>query len=324
MTDVFRQQLDEGGVQISGNVPPALKRMLENPQPVVGEAAVPTPPVQSRQFVGPQYAARGPLSGMLDKLDSAVYGAVTLPSKGKFYQDPQLAGGTIHVRPMTGADEEILATPRYVKKNEAVDMIFRACIQERIDPTSLLTIDRNYLLIWLRGISYDPIYEVEVRCTECGEKSKQEINLDQLELKMCPDDFSLESLSGVLPKTGWKFSYRLSTGRDELAIAQYRDKRNKEFGVAGRTDDTLSYRTALLLNNIEEVTDTTHLHILLKRLPVSDGAYLRSLVNETPFGVDTNITLVCPVCGAEFTTDLPMEASFFFPQFRKKEEKKER
>ncbi len=337
MADVFRQQPIDSGMQISGNVPPELKEMLntqpqqqpqQQAQPQPQQQAQPQPqpsptPVKSRATIGPQYVARGVLSGMLDKLDTAIYGEVQLPSKGRFYDDVA-NNGILHVRPMTGAEEEILATPRYVKKNEAIDMIFKNCIQEKIDPAKLLTIDRNYLLIWLRGISYDPIYEVEVRCTECGEKSKQEINLNELEVTYCPEDFSLDSLKGALPKSGWNFSYRLSTGSDELAVARYRDKRGREAGTGNRTDDTLTYRTSLLLNNIGEISNTSELHILLKRLPVADGGYLRSLVNEPPFGVDTTIGLVCGICGAEYSVDLPMEASFFFPQYRKKEENQEK
>jgi hypothetical protein len=119
--------------------------------------------------------------------------------------------------------------------------------------------------------------------------------------------------------TGYDFSYRLSTGRDENAVNAYRDKRVRQFG-ANATDDTLTYRTAQLLNNIDEVDRADQIQILLKRLPISDVSYLRSLVNDPPFGVDTNVDLVCPACSADFNVDMPLEAGFFFPQYKKKEE----
>lgn len=335
MTDVFRQQPlpDDGGFEMTGKVPDKFKKLLEQQQQEVAQPQQPVPqPIQQRpspRAMGPLTTGipEGNLGQMLKSLPGEVieYGEINVPSRGRFYDDPVLATGVLHVRPMTGAEEEILATSRYVKKNEAVDMIFRRCLQEKVDTTKLLTIDRNYLLIWLRGISYSTDYEIEVKCTECDHKFKEVVNLNELPVEYCPDDFDINSLSGVLPKTGWKFSYRLSNGHDELSVAQYRERQTRNFG-RDRSDDTLTHRTASLLNYIEDlegraVTNTSDLQILLKRLPVGDGAYLRSVVNDPPFGVNTEIVLVCDNCGADFKMDLPMESGFFFPQYKKKAEK---
>ena len=341
--NVFRQE-----PQISGNVPPEFKKMMadakksvsEQPdpsvqpvmqqpaQPVMQQPAQPVmqqpaQPVMQQQHVmqpqfGPGGVPLGPLTKLLDNLQTMSFEAIQLPSRGSFYDNELLKSGVLHVRPMTGAEEEILATPRHVKKNEAIDMIFKRCIEESINSSDLLTIDRNYLLIWLRGISYSPTYEVKVKCPSCESNFDSEIDLNALPVEPCPDDFNLNNLSGTLPKSGYKFSYRLSTGNDELNILHYRERQAKKF--VNSTDDTLTYRTALLLNNIEDVTDTKSLQILLKRLPISDVSYLRSLINEPPFGVDTDVDLQCSICGNEFNIDLPLEASFFFPSYKKKEQ----
>jgi hypothetical protein len=323
--EVFRQERmlppSEGGVEISGNVPPQFKQMLQAAKR--GEQMLPQteqheqPKQREMPRMTPQGVQSGSLTKLLDRLDVTTFETISLPSRGFFYDNEILRSGQLHVRPMTGAEEEILATPRHVRKNEAIDMIFKRCIQESIDPTDLLTIDRNYLLIWLRGISYDSLYEVKVKCPSCENTFDTEINLSLLPVEQCPDDFTTVNLTGTLPKTGCQFSYRLSTGKDEVSILQYRERQAKKF--AGSTDDTLTFRTSLLLNNIEDVNDTKSLQILLKRLPISDVAYLRSLINEPPFGVDTDVGLVCSVCGHEFSIDLPLEASFFFPSFKKKE-----
>jgi hypothetical protein len=340
--NVFRQE-----PQISGNVPPEFKKMMADAkrstseqidqqqqpvmhqqqpvmqpvmhqqQPVMQPVMHQHQPVMQQQF-GPGGVPLGPLTKLLDNLQTMSFEAIQLPSRGSFYDNELLKSGVLHVRPMTGAEEEILATPRHVKKNEAIDMIFKRCIEESINSSDLLTIDRNYLLIWLRGISYSPTYEVKVKCPSCENNFDSEIDLNALPVEPCPDDFNLNNLSGTLPKSGYKFSYRLSTGNDELGILHYRERQAKKF--VNSTDDTLTYRTALLLNNIEDVTDTKSLQILLKRLPISDVSYLRSLINEPPFGVDTDINLQCSVCGNEFNIDLPLEASFFFPSYKKKEQ----
>jgi hypothetical protein len=303
--------------KITGNVPPAFKALMDNkgssekgPEPV----NMPFNPT-----AGPTLAPLSEVAKLINKLDTLNYDQVQLPSKGRFYSDSVLSQGFVHIRPMTGSDEEILATPRYVKQNEAMDMLFRKCTKEQADFSNMISADRLYLLIWLRGISYGPDYEVEVKCPNCEVHFESNINLNELPVNYCSDNFDVSSLSGVLPKSGLKFSYRLATGKDENNVLKYRERRIKNFG-SNVVDDTITYRTALLLNYIEDVTETGQLQILLKRLPVQDGAYIRSLVNEPPFGVDTKITVQCPMCSHIFDVDMPIESSFFYPRFKKKEE----
>lgn len=236
------------------------------------------------------------------------------PSGGKFYSD---IPGTVHIRAMTGEEEQILATPRHVRKGKAIDMIFKKCIREQIDTEQLLSVDRNHLLIYLRGISYTPEYDVEIKCPACSLKFPHVIDLNDLDVDACPAEFTPDSLQGTLPKSGFRFTYRLATGEDETLISQYREKRIQQF--AGSDDDTLLYRTALLLEDIEGVTMKKELSLLLKKLPIQDVAYLRNTINQPPFGVNTEIPVMCPSCNEEFKIDLPLEANFFFP--RKREEK---
>ena len=214
---------------------------------------------------------------------------------------------------MTGEEEQILATPRYVKRGKAIDMIFSRCIREKINTEELLSVDRTHLLIYLRGISYTPEYDVEIKCPECLTKFQTVIDLNALEVEECPPDFSPDSLEGVLPLSGFNYRYRLSTGRDEQQISNYRDKRVQECGDSGE-DDTLLYRTAMLLEEIEGVRLLREMQYLLKKLPIADVAHLRNEINTPPFGVKTEVQMLCPACSEEFKIDLPLETSFFFPR----------
>ena len=248
------------------------------------------------------------------KNSNRIYEEIELPSGGKFY-DGELSKGIIHVRPMTGEEEQILATPRFVKKGQAINMIFERCIQEKVKPQDLLSVDRTYLLIYLRGISYSPEYEVEIKCPECAKKFNTTINLNSLHLDGCPDDFG-PILKDTLPNTKLEFTYRLGTGSDEQEIQDYRDRRIKMFGD-GAADDTLTYRTAQLLIDIDGITNKNELQILLKNLPINDVSHIRSCINEPPFGVDTNVEIICASCLQDFNIELPLESSFFFPRRRK-------
>lgn len=244
---------------------------------------------------------------------------IVLPSLGKFYDGtdgPQ--DGKLHIRPMTGEEEQILATPRLVRRGQAINMIFDRCIREQeFRSESFLTPDRTFLLIFLRGISYTKDYDVEVRCPECNTKFATVIDLDALWVDKCPLDFDARNLSGKLPTSGFSYRFRISRGIDEQHIQDYRERRLKGFDLSTQADDTLLYRTAMLLEDLEGLNHTSEIQLVLKRLPINDVAHLRNEVNNQPFGVDTNIAISCPSCFAEFSNDLPLEANFFFPRARK-------
>jgi hypothetical protein len=330
-------QMAEMPFQVSGNIPPEFKAALQQPgstQPSTvpagsardeeGFESFEAPPERKRNTQSrkptPDSKIRvqgsDALEGLLQKLsDHHTWEEFEFPSKGRFYENvPE----TIHVRAMTGEEEQILATPRWVRKGKAIDMIFRRCIKEPINTEELLSVDRTNLLIYLRGISYTPEYDVEIKCPNCSVKFAHVIDLNEMEVETCPDDFSPDSLSGTLPVSGFSYSYRLASGQDEQEINSYRDKRIQQWGDQGE-DDTLLYRTALLLEEIEGVTMKKELALLLKKLPIQDVAHLRNEINTPPFGVDTELPILCPSCTEEFKIDLPLETNFFFPRKKAKE-----
>jgi hypothetical protein len=331
--------------QISGNIPPEFKAALQQGQPPQMQQSPPparrpmgnpgsdedesfesfdAPPERKR----PQQSAKptpdakirvqgsDALEGLLSQLaEKHAWEEFEFPSKGKFYAN---IPATVNVRAMTGEEEQILATPRWVKKGKAIDMIFRRCIKEQINTEELLSSDRTNLLIYLRGISYTPEYDVEIKCPNCSIKFAHVIDLNDMDVDPCPDDFGPDKLSGVLPISKFRYRYRLATGQDEQEINNYREKRIQQWGDQG-DDDTLLYRTALLLEEIEGVSLKKELALLLKKLPIQDVAHLRNEINTPPFGVDTEIPILCPSCTEEFKIDLPLETSFFFPRKKTKE-----
>lgn len=322
----------EAPFQIEGNIPPEFKEAMMRRNsfaapPTDNDDAFETfeaPPERPRAKPRPKPTpdAKVRVQGS-DALEDALgrlgglhkWETFEFPSKGKFYSN---IPGTIHIRAMTGEEEQILATPRWVKKGKAIDMIFQKCIREKFNTEDLLSVDRTHLLIFLRGISYTPEYDVEVKCPNCSIKYAHIIDLNELDVRLCSEDFAPDSLSGTLPASGFEYSYRLATGQDEQEVANYRERRINEWGDQGE-DDTLLYRTALLLEEIAGVTAKKELALLLKKLPIQDVAHLRNEINQPPFGVDTLLPLMCPSCSEPFKIDLPMEANFFFP--RKKEER---
>jgi hypothetical protein len=308
----FSEPQGELAQRVKGNVPEVFKRAARN------QSAAPAPQKsQDMRVTG---------SGKLEELiagigtrGNMVFEKIELPSKGKFYNgEDGPTDGVIHIRPMTGEEEEILATPRFVKKGQAINMIFNRCMRESYDSANFLTQDRTYMLIYLRGISYTPEYDVEVRDPETDQTFATTINLNDLFVDYCRSDFGAENLEDVLPVTGYRFRYRLAVGKDEQLIQDYRERRAKNFDLSGQADDTLLYRTAHLIEEIEGLGDKSEIQTLLKKLPIQDVAYLRTVVNEPPFGVDTKISITNPYSLRDFEIELPLESNFFFPRAKKK------
>lgn len=307
----------EGAPRVKGKIPEAFKQAV---------AGIDRPGKPTGRTAGKAQEMRVTGSGKLEELiagigarGSMVYEKVELPSRGKFYDGENgPADGVIHLRPMTGEEEEILATPRFVKKGQAINMIFNRCMKENFDASNFLTQDRTYMLIYLRGISYTPEYDVEVRDPETDQTFATTINLNDLFVDYCEADFGMDNLQDALPVTGYNFRYRLAVGRDEQEIQEHRERRAKNFDLSGQADDTLIYRTAHLIEEIEGLTDKREIQTLLKKLPIQDVAYLRTVVNEPPFGVDTKVSITNPYSLREFEIELPLESNFFFPRARKR------
>jgi len=342
VTDVQRQLAEDMGhespmlrpdapIRMTGNPPPMFQKMLQQQSQPAEESPAQSGHPGALDFTPPRRPTRQRtmtvaeegnmhMGGMSDKFIAVMerlsphlsYEQIELPSRGKFYTN---IPGVLHVRAMTGYEEHFLTASRFVKNGTGLDNIIESCVEERINACDLLTADRNYLLVYLRGISYTPEYDIEVRCPECGWQFEHMVNLDTLEVNACPDEFGPSSLFGKLPTTGLNFRYRLPTGQDDQMVSRHRE-RMLEFGEKAE-DNTLLYRSALLLEDVEGVDNKAELTELLKKLPMNDIVYLRSIINVPPFGVDISTGLFCPNCRSDFKVELPFGAGFFYPKMKK-------
>jgi hypothetical protein len=323
--------LEQQQTEAQGEVQPEAVQPVQEPIPPTAPPPAQEVEVDAQEILQEKPRARRTISGpslgspqlqeLINRIpqDKTNYDKVNLPSKGKFYKNEILKSGVLHIRPLLGGDEEVFATARYVKNNEAMDMIFEKVIKEPIDPTELLGIDRTYLLVYLRIISHSPSYEVEISCPDTDNKFSTEIDLNSLEVEHCPDDFGEKDLEGNLPGSKFYFRYRLPIGKDEQKILSHKNKRINMFGDSA-VDDTMTYKTAILLEEIEGITSENDLKILLKKLPAEDVNYLRNVMNDPPFGVDTQVKFISPFSANEFFQELPVEMGFFFPRLKKREQ----
>lgn len=242
---------------------------------------------------------------------------VILPSRNMLYEKYGLEiDKPIHVRPMTIEEEKIISTPRMIRSGQAIDRIFDACIYENIPVGKLLTADRTFLLFYIRGISYGPDYEVDIKCPSCDTQFTEEINLDTLPIEMCSDDFEGE-ISCILPDSQLAIKYKVPNGEDERALSRHRDMMIRGGFRSDAPDDTLVRRNIMLITNIEGITNKIEIEQIVNNIGVKDSNFIREKINNPGFGIITDISMRCNYCYHEWELDLPIDANFFFPRTKR-------
>ena len=157
-----------GGVEMHGTIPPQLLEEINRrrQEAAAGQAAAsqaaarPMPP-SNKNLTSPKgmeglYAQDTTLQDIITKLRNTThnYDRIQLPSMGKFYDGTDgPVDGLIEIRPMTGEEEQILATPRFVKKGTVIDKIFEKCVRQHIRPEKLLGVDRTYMTLKLSALN---------------------------------------------------------------------------------------------------------------------------------------------------------------------------
>lgn len=172
-----------------------------------------------------------PTSILLEPSASIIH----LPSKGLLYRnEPALAEvqeGSISARPMTMRELELFMRPELLESGTLIDAILKKCIKSNIDPKYLLTSDRTYILIWLRGQSFGASYRFEFQCSGCKRSISHKLNLGDLPQKTLDDIHAQfdengkiiqssvkkikEPFAFLLPHSGLTVYFRLSRGHDE-------------------------------------------------------------------------------------------------------------
>jgi len=115
--------------------------------------------------------------------DTAV--EVELPSECKVYEleDPDMP---VTIRPMTFEDEKSIVSAK--KEQDPVNLVLQRCVTN-VKILDLLPMDKLFLIMKLREISYGDDYNTLLICQECKAENPTTIKLSQLNVNPVPDDF---------------------------------------------------------------------------------------------------------------------------------------
>ena len=220
--------------------------------------------------------------------DTAV--EVELPSECRVYklEDP---GAPITIRPMTFEDEKALVSAG--KNDDPVNLILQRCTTNIRIP-DLLSMDKLYLIMKLREISYGDDYNTLLICSHCKAENPTTVKLSQLNVNPVPDDFE-DPITVMLPTLKKEAKVRLPRVSDE----------KMRMDTATALDQVWRF-----VSEIDGHSDKSIIARVVDKLPLRD---VRTILNaiKTDFGVDTKIKFECGSCGGVTVVDLPIDSNFF-------------
>lgn len=240
---------------------------------------------------------------------------VPLPSLGKVYTagHPFKDKETVEIRTMTAREEDILTSQALLKQGTVITELLKSClVTPGIDPKSLLSGDRNALMVSIRITGYGPEYKAEVQCSDCEAKTVRVFRLDQLAIKYL-DIEPLESNSNLfefkLPRSKHNVKFRFLTGADEEEMLATQQRQKK---LALPSNNVVTSNLMHSIVSIGGVTDRSKLTSYIRAMPAFDSQALRSYIREHEPGIVMRQSVKC-TCGHEEEVSMPMGVNFLWP-----------
>ena len=244
---------------------------------------------------------------------------VELPSYGRYYSEdhPLHNVESIEIRHMTAKEEDILTSRTLIKKGIALDRVIKNIIvDKRINPDTLLTGDRNAIILATRISGYGNVYETKVTCPNCSAKQKYGFDLNEALVyngnAVDEIDDIINNNDGTftvtLPRIDLPVTFRLLTGRDERTLmnGQEADRRKKE-------EKNVTRQLRNMIVSVNEQTSPKIIDTLVDHLPSMDSRELRMAYRTAAPNVDMTQYFECAECDYAEEMEVPLTADFFWP-----------
>jgi hypothetical protein len=245
---------------------------------------------------------------------------IPLPSKGSVY--PRSHGfhncETVEFRGMTVREEDILTSQALIKKGTVINELIKAClIKKDVDVTSLLSGDRNAIMIAIRASGYGQMYNPAYTCPKCENVTNVDIDLAELEIKrleLQPTIPGENMFDFTLPRSGHTVTFRFLTGADEEEIISQMTARKKR-GI--QSSNLISTRLKTSIVAINGNRDKTAIARFSESMLALDSSTLRQYIDDHEPGINMSFEFTCENCEHYEEVAIPMDASFFWPNAAK-------
>jgi hypothetical protein len=242
---------------------------------------------------------------------------ISLPSKGLLYpEDSPLRSGTIELKYMTAAEEDILTTQSLIKQGVVLDKLFQALIVTPIKYNDLIGADKDAIMIAARILGYGKMYDATCTCPECDKESKTSFDLNTLKEKefdiQKAEMINANEFKFILPASNREVIFKLLTHGDEKKI-QLELENLKKTNKSGISKD-LTTRLKYIIISVDGNEDKKYISEFVdNELFAQDSRALREHIKTISPGVDFNVDFTCQECFFEGKLNLPVGVDFFWP-----------
>lgn len=240
---------------------------------------------------------------------------VALPSRGKVYpaDHPFHMLEEVEIKFMTARHEDILSSQVLVSKGLALDRLLKELMVDNVDTKSLVSGDRNALLVAARITAYGAEYLTEVKCPSCGSVSDYEFDLSGCSLSEIPDDLQFSSDGTYfikLPVSGTEVELRhLSVKEQEFLTKNAQSKIKNNISESSTTD-----YLKMVVVSFNGETGKSLINKFVDTLPARDSLAIRRASSRVDPDIDMVQDFNCPSCGASTALEVPLGRNFFWPK----------
>jgi hypothetical protein len=230
------------------------------------------------------------LEQLFGELPQEIDSIVNLPSEGRFYpsKSPQAT-----ISPIKFEDEKQLAVS--VKNNQnPVNLLLSKCVKN-IDINNLLLIDKLFLLLKIREISYGNEYPAVVTCPACFAKSEVKIELDKLLINYIPQEVQ-DPREVSLPKLKKKAKVRFPRVSDESYLVNQEQIYNN------------LWRFVL---EVDGVSDPVFISKAIPKMHIMDVKVILNNIMRNDLGLSPKFIFGCGSCGENSEMEVPINENFF-------------
>ena len=240
---------------------------------------------------------------------------VDLPSKGLGYpKDHALCGkDSIEIKFMTAKEEDILSSASLLKKGIALERFLKAIVKDQsINTETMLSGDRNAVIIAARRSGYGADYETKVNCPACGEVNKMTFDLSSPNIKEPSSEVEIDEqgiMTVMTPMTKIEIKMKLMDGKDETYLAkQAKMKKDKNL-----PDSQITDQFKRMIVSVAGHTDRSVINMYVEKMPTRDSRYLRKIFKEASPNVEIKEMFTCRSCNFTQELEVPFGADFFWP-----------
>jgi len=215
---------------------------------------------------------------------------VKLPSEGRFYANKV---SEVAITPIKFEDEKQLAAS--VKNNiNPINLIISKCVKG-LDVNNILLIDKFYLLLKIREISYGSDYPATIGCPECGSKSEVKIELNNLIYNFIPPEVE-DPRELTLPKLKKKVKVRFPRVADEVHLQNPEQVYNNLWR---------------LVVELDGAADPVFISKAIPKMHIMDVKFILNNIMRNDLGLNPKFIFQCPICATQTESEVPVNESFF-------------